>query len=309
MPSPIKIEVDDESKRVLISKSVLLWDLVNESLERDDLESFWITLNDLVVFNTQNKLSPEAMLPSLTNHLISEKSKALLDSIYSSLGSYARATSIPEDSSIEVSFVSGLNVQFGYFLDCFFSRNERLSTEEKTEISRPQIIIKTMEHIKNSINNEVKIGDISLKKLLEFKIFAIQQLDFNDPSIHKLLEPIYSLKNLKNNYILGKSPRNHYYELNAHDFNISSSYKNLKGDALKVAILNDFRLRIDLATNKNELHNIVDKLKNSNEYKVLLRGQGLATRFFHLKTSSIKAFEKMIKKADDKLPGNENVPK
>ena len=82
--------------------------------------------------------------------------------------------------------------------------------------------------------------------------------------------------------------------------------QKLKGDLLKARILFHFKEKLNAAENSSQLKEIVSKLKESPEYKVLETGQGWATKTFKLNTSSKQAFEKMVSEAEEKL---ENSPK
>ena len=77
---------------------------------------------------------------------------------------------------------------------------------------------------------------------------------------------------------------------------------DLKGDHLKTAILDTFRSTIDEAADEEALLMIETTLRDSPGFKVLAEGQDKTTRFFGLKTSSVKAFEEMI--ADKKAAFN-----
>lgn len=63
------------------------------------------------------------------------------------------------------------------------------------------------------------------------------------------------------------------------------------GDALKHQILEKFKKQIEQTSDIAELHNAVNRIKRTGEYRTLATGQDRFTRIFGLKTSSVKAFE------------------
>lgn len=84
--------------------------------------------------------------------------------------------------------------------------------------------------------------------------------------------------------------------------NLKNQFKNLKGDYLKTRILFHFKEELGKARDSTELEKKVKELKNSEEYQVLEKGQGWATKFFQMDTSSKKAFESMITEFKAKVP-------
>ena len=78
-------------------------------------------------------------------------------------------------------------------------------------------------------------------------------------------------------------------------------FKRDKGDVLKTRILLQFKAKLAKATSPIELQRIVQALKSSPEYTILKTGQGITTRLFGIKTDSVKACEKMVKKAAQDL--------
>lgn len=94
--------------------------------------------------------------------------------------------------------------------------------------------------------------------------------------------------------------RSHRYEATVF-LDMKKKYRLLKGDALKTAILSDFKLELDKATDKESLKETIDRLENSNEYKILALGQGAATRMFNLRTSSLKAYDKLCETAKKRV--------
>lgn len=107
------------------------------------------------------------------------------------------------------------------------------------------------------------------------------------------------LFNIKNTYAHTasnpKEGRRHAFEVDANDFkNLKEKYQDTKGDFLKTSILSDLKQQIENTSSKEELKSLEKQIKQSPEYKVLSTGQGLATKIFGLKTSSVDALEKMF---------------
>ena len=97
-----------------------------------------------------------------------------------------------------------------------------------------------------------------------------------------------------------QSTRSHAFEAKIKgDF--GKDYLALKGDALKTAILLNFKLKLNVSKSTDELKNIVDGLKLTEEYSIIKKGQGITTRFFNLRTDSAIAFEKMVSEVSAKL--------
>ena len=76
------------------------------------------------------------------------------------------------------------------------------------------------------------------------------------------------------------------------------NYQHIKGDSLKTMILQAFKDSLENVVDGVKLASIIHAFKRSDEYAILKRGQGLATRVFALKTDSIKAFDKMVADAE-----------
>ncbi|WP_040534277.1 hypothetical protein [Legionella drancourtii] len=66
---------------------------------------------------------------------------------------------------------------------------------------------------------------------------------------------------------------------------------------------------VENTTSKAELDKLVQELKSKPEYKILEKGQGIATKVFGLETSSVKAFNKMVDEQGKNLSKKENKMK
>ena len=79
-----------------------------------------------------------------------------------------------------------------------------------------------------------------------------------------------------------------------HAFTAITDLPNLssyKGDVLKTKILFDVKQLLLKITDRCTLEQAVNDFMATKEYKILRTGQGFTTRFFNLKTDSVKAFE------------------
>ena len=82
--------------------------------------------------------------------------------------------------------------------------------------------------------------------------------------------------------------------------NIPYDIHGLRGDALKTAILTQFKSSIQNAVSEKDLWTKVNTFKLTPAYNKLATGQGLITTMFRLKTSSVVAFEKIVDEARNK---------
>lgn len=111
------------------------------------------------------------------------------------------------------------------------------------------------------------------------------------------------------------SSRYHYNEATGTtNSNINREYQYLRGDVLKTAILEGFKASLQ-GCSPTEVQEKIDTFKESDEYNILKKGQDITTRLFHLKTDSIKAFEKISLEAqkgsfanEPKLEGDHLAP-
>lgn len=98
--------------------------------------------------------------------------------------------------------------------------------------------------------------------------------------------------------------RKHNIDVKGSDFaQLNDKFKGFHGDHLKSKILESFKKKLEKATSETFEH-VVDELKKSVEYSVLATAQGKTTQTFGLKTSSVKAFEKMVKEQKQNIADN-----
>ena len=86
--------------------------------------------------------------------------------------------------------------------------------------------------------------------------------------------------------------RYHFFSIEQ-SVNIKGNFSAMKGDYLKTHILEAFKTQIEQFP-ADTFEERVCELRNSDGFKLLKKGQGIATRLLSLTTSSVNAFEKMV---------------
>lgn len=108
--------------------------------------------------------------------------------------------------------------------------------------------------------------------------------------------------------------REHSYEAKP-SIDMDAKYQKLRGDALKTALLCDFKDSLSEINNADELEETIKDFKEiggevTPEYKILAAGQDRFTRMFGIKTSSIAALEAICDDARRRVAaaeGSENI--
>lgn len=105
------------------------------------------------------------------------------------------------------------------------------------------------------------------------------------------------------NYGEDNKTRSHMFTVKS--TNLDDKYHNLEGDALKRAILIDFKSEIESCNTTAELETKIGKLKESPEYQILKTAQRPVTKYLGevlgVETSAIKAFNGMQTQAKNLL--------
>lgn len=94
-------------------------------------------------------------------------------------------------------------------------------------------------------------------------------------------------------------------------------FEGLKGDVLKTRILLDFQAKLNKVDNEASLNELLTKIANSKELKILERGQGIVTRvlgqkanldspqehkkLIDVKTDSVRGLEQMIEQTRERI--------
>lgn len=291
-----------------------LWENANEMLEKANVTGYLTAIENLHRFMKENKLKEEELRAELSDKEISPKGFAVLQQIWKAATDYSRTTATINESTQECGFVSAISKTSAFFMDCKLNPNERAVTDPDVHLDNHKILISIMQHIKAVATFDSKIGDCSTRALMTHKISEILKLERSNNVNSESLEQVLSSKgenlsqDLSYKYATFNVERKHRYT--ADTFNgLKAKYQEARGDALKTEILADFKAKLEEATDKQGLDQIVKELKKSDEYKILKTGQDVTTRLLGLKTSSVAAFEDMIKNMEVDISTRQSVAK
>lgn len=169
-----------------------------------------------------------------------------------------------------------------------------------------ETFFKPLDHLEPDTNNGKKSDEMDACRRIAKECSTKEDIR-NLKTI--ILQPIidaFTKKNIEDFYphaVFSKSEgRLHFFGVNGVKFlNLSEELKNLHGDYLKSQILLCFKKQLVKVKTKEELDDLVNNFKLTDEYQVLATGQGVATRFFARQTSSIKAFNDLVKAQNEEL--------
>ena len=139
------------------------------------------------------------------------------------------------------------------------------------------------------------------------KYLGQRNLDFNQAFTNAT--PFGGENNYKYYATKQEASRKHLFEAEMPDQSLRRRYSNFKGDFLKTRILNKLQEEINEISTPEELAQYRQALNDRPEFKVLATGQGLTTRLFRLKTSSVDALEEMLNKKEQALGQPQTVKK
>lgn len=293
-----------------------MWVKAATMLDQNDLLGYFKATEELHSFMKQHKLEEKDLRPILKNEQISPKAWKVLEETYDIMSTYSRETSTPEDDKVETSLLSVIRKQSSFFMDCKLEQNERSNPDYAFEVSPLQVVVSIMQRIKEIADPNSEIMGYPTKKVMDFKIEKLKEAGIENPKLStEQMVDIFSFKNVTLLRIKELYPpaslittRFHISSVNTDKYtSVKDHLKALKGDALKEAILIDFKKSIDKATNHDELKQIIKDLKGSDEYKTLQTGQGLTTRMLGLTTTSIKAFDKMVEEAEKAIDKDQSA--
>lgn len=296
----------------VVDKAKEMWKLAYANLNKsEDLEEYFNSVHELHSFMTQNNISQENLREELKEMPISSQSLAIFKQIQDELSKYARAASTVDDMVKESQLVSELGRKSKFFFDCKEEESKaKFDYDKNINVDKSNILIAAMQHIKNIAPAELKIGNYSIKSLMSDKIKEISKLVSKNSVSDETLEPIFTHKrNISSENTLYKHAtltegRNHRFEASTKGMDINERYQDLRGDALKTRILANMQDVLANVKDSQSLAKTVEALKNSEEYRVLATGQGRATQMLGLKTTSVKAFEKMVKDTQKRIDNN-----
>lgn len=166
----------------------------------------------------------------------------------------------------------------------------------------------TLQNIKNieeSIGNTQKQLE-KIKPLVSNNKNANKIMDLQINKLSSLMNKFQSAKKkynslkIKSVYVGAKS--NRYHMLSTHPEHLEDkNLQNLTGDKLKTAILEKFSDKLSSCEDSEQLQEYVKNFKQGKEYKVLQKAQGIASKFLHIDTSSVKAVESLVSEKEAEL--------
>jgi effector protein DrrA/SidM len=293
-----------------------LWVKANDMLEKADVTGYLASIEELHKFMKASKLEDKDLRAELSDKSISPKGFAILEQIWGAASDYSMSAATLHESTKESGFVSAVSKMSAFFMDCKLKPNEPAEPDKDFQIDKSKILISIMQYIKNVADPDSKIGFSSTKALMTYKIAAILKLEKNNNVNVDSLEQVLSSKGenlsqyLSYKYAAREDGREHRYTATAENFkDLKDKYQGVRGDALKTEILSNFKDKLAEATDKASLDKIVKQLKSSDEYTILKTGQGRTTQLLGLKTSSVVAFEKMIKEVETDFKSRHTLPK
>lgn len=292
-----------------------LWDTANDMLEKLDVTGYLALIHKLHNFMKEKNLKENDLRADLSDRSISPKGFAVLQDLWSVTAQYSRSAATSNDTtSIESGFVSATSKLSAFFMDCKLAPNVRAKPAPDFHLDKSKILVSIMQFIIKIADPTQKIGFHTTKALMIHKIAAITKLEksnnVNDDSLEQVLKDKGEnlSQYLSYKYATMDAERFHVFTVTTDNFkDLKSKYQEAWGDVLKTKILCNFKDELYEATDKQNLDAIVERLKGSSEYKILKTGQGLATKIFGLTTSSVDAFEKMIKEVESDILLTQNV--
>ena len=172
----------------------------------------------------------------------------------------------------------------------------------------------------SGLNLQKEEGLVELNKQLIADVSCMSEnanISTGERIIPKTLSDDESLK-VKNSYlekIGGKERKYHAFKASDTGPNTAQMTQPLKGDLLKNRILAEYADLLNNAENDEKLEKVIDDIKKTPEYEILRKGQGIVTRLFGLKTTSLEVLENMLKERLESLKNkhkeqtNYNQPK
>ncbi len=186
----------------------------------------------------------------------------------------------------------------------FMGVSERRSSTSRVgeRWRRGKDIMKELEQVFLTASNKDKPDLLKkMQEVIQLKKLNIQTC-FTDISVQQAYQTFQPLLSHQGYYQFYIDKTNRPFQTGRfHLFTAHDPKNQIKGDALKSEILDDFFTRIDDCVTKPQLETLLALFKNEEGYKTLETGQGFFTRLFNLKTSSIIALENKYKDKMDEL--------
>lgn len=188
--------------------------------------------------------------------------------------------------------------QFLQILDLQYRRNSELEIENQK-----------LQEAQFNTNSQLSELALDFQETMD-KLATIQsQHKEKDEKLEQFPQIIAKLQDARsaNEYLLNSKVRNTYIHSNRwHIFNLSHKllegnykYENLRGDQLKLKILENLRMQIQLTSTLKELDDIKSNFQI--EIKLLKQRQGLSYRLFGVRTGAMDIVEKMLEDKKEEL--------
>lgn len=179
--------------------------------------------------------------------------------------------------------------------------------QERMGVAQAKQELKFIEFLRMAQQNNTMDLNKIIESKEELKSKYQDRLD-NPDNFEEIAKSIMPLKDKihYNHAVENDAPgRKHAFTVKGASFaDIKETYMELKGDQLKTKILKDVKSELENIGSKEDLDKFKNDFKKSDEYKVLKTGQGLATKLFGFKTSSVKAFEDLIAESESSVDSN-----
>lgn len=139
-------------------------------------------------------------------------------------------------------------------------------------------------------------------RLFVFVKGAQKQLDSNFDQLRRQIKEhnIYSMV-LDKMYNFGLDGKGRKHRSPASAKGLDEKFTGKQGDVLKRAILEDFQEQLAQCQTKESVTQFIERYKTTPEYGVLKTPQDATSKILGLKTSSVKALEKMVDKVSNNL--------
>lgn len=182
---------DLDKKDRLLKKAKKLWVTANVALEKGLINDYFKEADKLFRFMKDNKVEPTDLIPVLDKVYITPMSYSRLNAIFLATSEYGLGASTMEESVIETGLVSSVGKISSFFMDCKMEPNQRAEADPALLVSKRDVIVGIMSHMKDVVESETFIRGVRVKNLLENKIEAVKGLEEDDD---KAFDIIFSAK-------------------------------------------------------------------------------------------------------------------
>ena len=252
--------------------------------------------------NTYSDENILGLIALFNNNLFTEKRYALLKGNHSlfkqvinmigaGFSSCINENTLSDNTKSSEEFM--LNV-VAYNYQALSSADDSLKSDSKFMLAAITKNVKALAYAHDTLKSDIQFMTKAVMINHQAFNYASDSLK-NDPAVKD------KIKRTVLNYEYANKNTSRYHLFQAH-FNdqdpLKEKYKNKTGDALKTAILKEFKHSLE-GKNEEERNELVKTFKSGAEYKILCTSQGIASSFFRIQTSSAHAVEKIIENANE----------